>query len=547
MDEPRDGAGAASSLHPDEVLLALRSVLASGAFATSRRSREFLSYVVTERLAGRGDRLSERTVGRRALGRDADFDGRWDSSVRVRATRVRASLAAYYAREGAMDAIRIELPPGRYAPEFVRAGGGPPPPDERPLSAGLVVKHFDVSGDDDPLLTGVTVVEALVQRLSSFGDLTVVGPVRTGFDDPRDIARDFGVRFVVLGSAVAREHTLRLTLRLVDGSSGSTVWTTTSTSEHGRAFTAEDRWAAEMAAQLGDSSGVLHSYEWKQPPPGMESSSRAAHRSFHLAQQVETPESVSAALAAIDRAIAEGDRSSTMLALRAWVGVAAVKYGVAGTDELHACQELAREAAAADPSAGLPRVALGMVALLREDYVAAGHHGHEAAIRGPHHPTVLLAAATLTCLAGRWEEGEALAREAIRLNPRHPGDSRWLLALARLLDDDPAQALAEASLVHTPGQIWGHLYRAMSLGGVGHPEQAAMEMRHVVELDPLFLEDPMAPFRAGMRLTPEHAATLSRYLLPLVDHDDGDRNTARTPRGRETTTSEHGDAIQPSG
>jgi hypothetical protein len=34
---------------------------------------------------------------------------------------------------------------------------------------------------------------------------------------------------------------------------------------------------------------------------------------------------------AIDRAVADGDRGSTMLAVRAWVGVAAVKYGVAGS------------------------------------------------------------------------------------------------------------------------------------------------------------------------------------------------------------------------
>ncbi len=90
----------------------LTRVLASAAFSGSERSRAFLAYVVTETLAGRGDRLSERTVGRRALGHGEAFDGRKDASVRVRATRVRKALRAYVEGEGAADLVRIDLPTG---------------------------------------------------------------------------------------------------------------------------------------------------------------------------------------------------------------------------------------------------------------------------------------------------------------------------------------------------------------------------------------------------------------------------------------------------
>ena len=125
VDEHDDAAGpGAPSPRASEVVRALRSVLASSAFATSRRSREFLGYVVTEQLAGRGDTLSERTVGRRALGRDALFTGRQDSSVRVRASRVRTALDAYYAGAGALDPVQIRLPRGTYAPTFHLADRG---------------------------------------------------------------------------------------------------------------------------------------------------------------------------------------------------------------------------------------------------------------------------------------------------------------------------------------------------------------------------------------------------------------------------------------
>lgn len=517
MDEHDDAAGpGAPSPRASEVVRALRSVLASSAFATSRRSREFLGYVVTEQLAGRGDTLSERTVGRRALGRDALFTGRQDSSVRVRASRVRTALDAYYAGAGALDPVQIRLPRGTYAPTFHLADRGGRH-DERPLGPGLVVVHFDVAGDDRARLTGTTVVEALVHRLLTFGDLAVYGPVTTTLDDPRRIAREFAERFVLQGSVTAHDGTIRLSVRLVDGSSGSTVWATSSTGQEGTGFALEDRWATELAAQLGDSAGVLHHYELSNPAPGRDSSSRAALQAFYSCQQVETPGSVRVAVTAMDRAIDEGDRSPTMLALRAWVGAAAVTYDVAEPGELDRASGLAREAAAGSPGAPLPQVALGMVALVQQEYDAAGRHGHAAAERAPHHPSVLFAAATLTGVSGDWAHAEEYAREAFRLNPRHPGQYRWLTALARLLEDDPAQALAEAGLVNTPELIWGPLYRALSLSGLGHDQQAWREMQQVLDLQPLFLDDPLAVFRSGMRVTPENAETLMRYFAPILE------------------------------
>jgi adenylate cyclase len=457
--------------------------------------------VVTEQLAGRGERLSERTVGRRALGLDGTFDGRRDSSVRVRASRVRVALAAYYDGGGALDPVRIELPQGGYAPVF-RGTASDDVPIARDLEPGLVVVQFTAAGHERAGLVGTAVAEGLVQRLLGFGDLRVVGPITTALDDARHIATAFGVRFVLQGSVRVDAGTVRLSVRLTDGASASTVWTTSSTDVEGPPFHLEDQWATELAAALGDSAGVLHRYELTAAPTGQVSSTQAALLAYYRCQESETPDSVAAARSALDDAIVSGDRSATVLALRAWVGAAAVNYGLVPEDELDQCRQLAQEAASAGPSTALPQVALGMVAFVQKEYELAGDFGRQAAARAPYHPTVLMAAATLTCLTGDWSSGEGYAREAFRLNPLHPGQFNVIPAIARLLDDDPAQALAEATLIHTPGQVWGSLYRAMALSGLGHHEQAAREMRSVLELDPTFLDDPLAYFREGMRVTP---------------------------------------------
>jgi hypothetical protein len=67
--------GGASEVGPSEAATALRRVLDSEAFARAARSRDFLAYVASEVLAGRGARLHERTVARYALGHSDGFDG----------------------------------------------------------------------------------------------------------------------------------------------------------------------------------------------------------------------------------------------------------------------------------------------------------------------------------------------------------------------------------------------------------------------------------------------------------------------------------------
>jgi hypothetical protein len=98
--------------------LELLSVLGGPAFRGSPRSRVFLQFVVEEALAGRQDSLKERTVGIAVLGKPSDYDTGADSGVRVRANDVRKRLASHYEAIPPRAGVRIELPPGAYAPRF---------------------------------------------------------------------------------------------------------------------------------------------------------------------------------------------------------------------------------------------------------------------------------------------------------------------------------------------------------------------------------------------------------------------------------------------
>jgi tetratricopeptide (TPR) repeat protein len=99
---------------------ALERVTANPALAKSLQLANFLTFIVKETLAGRGDRLKAYTIATDGLGRDANFDPQSDPIVRVEAGRLRRALEQYYAGDGRDDPVIIELPLGHYAPTFHR-------------------------------------------------------------------------------------------------------------------------------------------------------------------------------------------------------------------------------------------------------------------------------------------------------------------------------------------------------------------------------------------------------------------------------------------
>ena len=89
----------------------LETILESRVFKGSRRSQEFLRFVVEKSLAGHYDDLKERILGVELFGRPITYDTSQDAIVRVTANDVRKRLARYYEKFAATSEFRIDLPP----------------------------------------------------------------------------------------------------------------------------------------------------------------------------------------------------------------------------------------------------------------------------------------------------------------------------------------------------------------------------------------------------------------------------------------------------
>ena len=102
-----------------EVEEALRQILTSQPFRTSKQCKDLLQYVVEHSLRGDDGALRERVIGTEVFGRKPAYDTNEDPVVRTRAADVRKRLAQFYQSvEPGTRVLHIELQPGSYRVHF---------------------------------------------------------------------------------------------------------------------------------------------------------------------------------------------------------------------------------------------------------------------------------------------------------------------------------------------------------------------------------------------------------------------------------------------
>ncbi|WP_407529974.1 hypothetical protein [Methylobacterium oryzisoli] len=187
-----DYASANSNEPSAELERVFRELVAATGLRLSGRNRRFLSFVVEEALAGRGERVKAYTIGVDVFGRGPDFDPDKDPIVRIEATRIRSALAAYYAGPGAHDPVQLVLRPGSYIPVCEAArpprtpSGDPsgcrlPAADAQDVPTGraqvaVVVTHRSDRRDRCGVARGEMYLQAIVKAVSGRGFRVFVTP-----------------------------------------------------------------------------------------------------------------------------------------------------------------------------------------------------------------------------------------------------------------------------------------------------------------------------------------------------------------------------------
>jgi hypothetical protein len=108
----------AAEIEATDVLAAVDRIRGSMAMSGCKRLVELLTFVVDSTLKGDDEHLKETTIGVAVFGRSPDYDPKVDTIVRSQAWRLRSRLKKYYALEGILDPVIIDVPVGHYVPVF---------------------------------------------------------------------------------------------------------------------------------------------------------------------------------------------------------------------------------------------------------------------------------------------------------------------------------------------------------------------------------------------------------------------------------------------
>ena len=213
----------------------LERVVTSVTFRQVDRLKRFLTFTVGEAIAGRADQLKEYVIGVQVFDKEQSFDPRADPIVRVQARRLRTRLMRYYREEARPEELVIELPKGGYAPTFK--------PREANLAAkrsigGAVVRQntiavlpfADHSAAGDLGFFCQSLRQEIIAGLAALDLLRVLAwnPADANqANDPRQAVAMLHAALVVSGSVRSSGATLRVTTHIIDGASGSYLWSET--------------------------------------------------------------------------------------------------------------------------------------------------------------------------------------------------------------------------------------------------------------------------------------------------------------------------------
>jgi len=559
--EGHNGHGAGAPVDPEAVQAALDKILASPGFSSAERLTRFLSFTVSETLAGNADRLKESMLGVEVFGRKPTYDPRMDAVVRTEAVKLRARLREYYETAGRDDALRIDLPKGGYVPQFVPrepavtdAAATPPAPPaavpttpgaaaasngRKPLLAGALVvlalaavvfysqrdhsapahlslssiavlPFVDLSEQKDQAYFCDGMTEEIIDELTRAGGFRVVARTssfafKDKHQDIREIGRKLGVGAVMEGSVRKDGQRLRVTAQLISVADGYHLWSETYERELKDVFTVQDEISRAIVQTLRQKLPVRTPGPAKGQQEDLQAYELYLKGLYHWNRWQK--DEVDKGITYFDQAIQRDPNYAA-----AWSGLAdcytwLAFYGAAApTDTMPKARAAAEKAIALNDSLAEAHTSLGYVRALYE---------------------------------WDWPSAQKEFQRALELNPNsaeaHFGYGVVYLAPQGHYDEAVAELRRARDL--DPLSLIINTYLGLVLEFDRQPAAAAEQYRRTLDLDPEFAE-------AHLTLFESYCARLPREAKDELDKASHGIPPARIDLSRALLSAFHGDRAE---
>lgn len=475
-------------------------------FRTRQVLCRFLSYIISEKLAGRENDIKAFSIGVDVFNRDEDFDPGQDTLVRINAGRLRRMLDLYYSNTGKNDPLRIVIPKGGYVPKLISRSD--PGEEINNLSASgqerrmnlepfiAVLSFKDLSGDPkNAYFTRGFSYELLVE-LSKFEDLqvynylTLTDHPEAGSELHKSLVKK-GIRFTVGGAVHGDKDKINVLVYLYDLHEEKQIWSERySKKVRAQSFIEiQESVAQEISAKLGSEYGILLrrlTQDALRQKPNKLSSYTAVLKYYDYLIDT-TPERAAEAFEALNKAVENDPLSGIVLScLAALHGNA---YALDFPDSDHSYETVGKYAERAfqlDPNSLVVQIVLAFKCFLYEEKVRFFHLAERIMEMNPKSTLRLGSLGFHLSLYGDWERGKKILDSVIQGNMEYPKYFHGATTLYFYRGKNYEEALKESRMYQVSGYFWGHLIRATVLGQLSRNTEAREELDHLKRLKPDF-------------------------------------------------------------
>jgi adenylate cyclase len=383
--------------------------------------------------------------------------------------------------------VDVQTPPAR----GVASAGQPTPQKDARKPSIAVLPFVNMSGDSEQEFFSDGLTEDIITELSRFRELLVISrnavfvhkgkPVRA-----QQIAREFGVDYVVEGSVRKAADRVRVTVQLIDGETETHIWAERYDRKLEDIFAIQDEVTSAIVATLfGRVEAARHDRVQRRPTENM-----AAYE-YLLTGKVlhhwSNPEANAEALRMLNRAVELDPKYAHAHAWKACVTGQAWLHGWCENPEA-SLQTIADELQIAlsldDNDADVHRI-LASLKLNFNELDKAVYHQDRALSLNPNSDLIVVQQGEFLTWLGRPEEGIEWIRRAMRLNPYHPQRFWSHLGRAQYTARLYADAIGSFSKLTKPDHAQ-HAFLAASAAQLGNRVAAAAHAEEVLRRQPAF-------------------------------------------------------------
>jgi adenylate cyclase len=354
-----------------------------------------------------------------------------------------------------------------------------------------VLPLVNMSGDPEQEFFADGLTEDIITELSRFRDLLVISRNSTFVHKGKavkvqEVAREFGVDYVLEGSVRKAGDRIRVTVQLIDAETDRHVWAERYDRDLADIFAIQDEITGAIVATLpGRVEAATHDRAKRKPTDNM-----AAYECVLAAKVLHhrsTREDNAEAQRLLDRALALDPNYAHAHAWKACVlGQTWVYDWCADRDAIfqQVAAELETTLALDDNDSDVHRI-LAALNLNRDDHDKAAYHQERALALNPNYDLVVVQQGELLTWLGRPEEGIDWIKKAMRLNPYHPERFWSHLGRACYCAEKYAEAVEAFSRITRPDHTH-HAFLAATFAQMGNAVATAAHAAEVLRREPKF-------------------------------------------------------------